>query len=1377
MQNKRFDEAGEEMNISKNKIIENREDIDINSPNDSIDFILEKIKKFKSHVSSICKDQNQNNSVNAVISIDKVLKLLLKFVKRARLSAINRKILFAAILPIHQNQISLIDKDSQHKYLELKKCVHFFILIYHFLKLDNPQINEDAFINQVKGMCAEETHTKIFRQLKDKFVTLHEYQNNGLFSMKRLKDCKLELKKFRIIMEFHFSGADSQKFINLYDSFFENFKNFELFYQVNNLILNLYKNWDHQISWLFPEEIHEVVSEKTSMSDELFESSFDFLNTFWDIAFLDEHTITTENKNEIFDSLNSIYLFYKFGNKNKAVILQSLQQYADQINKFNQNFKKFDDSDDFNYITNYVFGFPFINFNLKSSLNDLLNERKLFTGKFFNEIYNFFYSFINYVTSIEEYHKDIHLEIYHLIEGYSDMLMKAGLNEDSHLLIKNTKEKINNTDYSGSFYFMNSIKNLIIYSNKALNSLYLKSKSHDFLSRFNTFLKMNYIYYLNHQNKDSQQLFNHFASIFPHITAQDIFEFQNFERDHFSLSENDITETNPVDVINQHFDVIRAKGNRQSYKFFEERQAIFEFEYLYQRFYEEIQNNIDLNSNSANQRSTCFEANEFIVDFHNFFKTFIQYLFDNEFNINSNLDISQIADPLRNFSICLIYEENTTIEADIINERQWKNIMSSFNIIQSHYSHPFQTIEVFFKSAAIKEKDIELEVRPYTTTLDIYNSFICNFTKQCYDSFISNISQMKEIDDTYKIKKIINSLFDGREELSQFSQYISLINTKYFNNTNTVSSSLFQISFFANILISLNNILNIAKRYNLLTAQEENIRENYHLLLTKNWPFETQILNLDEYQGNLSELVETIYSTIIDLLQLEPNYDAIQQCYEGMRNLIVSSIEIKLTDVSSLNTEILSNLEGLISIFQSKDKPDESIYLEILTKSSILRNNFTDLNNIILRDMIFSLCKMMVVIITSINIKSELEKVLQSTSYFGSILNADMSFIKSIKRHHKEEKSEKGDETEDNELIKQDYSDIFSNVKLAFEDSNPIFERMNELLPRDSSEMHSFESGYKAFKSIIKLVNEVEIPNSSEDLEIILKANKSRLENLRYDGEKLLQQIVDYTNENEEQNKKSLKVLESDYNCISQRIEEETNKAQELDEQIASLTKELNNLNNGLGKKESENENPSEEEKHNDNETEKESESYQVINFDFNINISSNENNLPLGKAQIIMSKAHELQKQNDNMKLLLEKIDLAKQLGNESITTDGLDEVLKHLEEKSSLSFLAPKHDSHFDDDDDENEGQANILSTSSINDIINEIQKGPTSTSITTSNHSDLCDRIEMLAYSLINATKQEEGEMSHLQTQLKSVRNAQKDKLIKLKNALRGLKFDND
>ena len=357
MQNKRFDEAGEEMNISKNKIIENREDIDINSPNDSIDFILEKIKKFKSHVSSICKDQNQNNSVNAVISIDKVLKLLLKFVKRARLSAINRKILFAAILPIHQNQISLIDKDSQHKYLELKKCVHFFILIYHFLKLDNPQINEDAFINQVKGMCAEETHTKIFRQLKDKFVTLHEYQNNGLFSMKRLKDCKLELKKFRIIMEFHFSGADSQKFINLYDSFFENFKNFELFYQVNNLILNLFKNWDHQISWLFPEEIHEVVSEKTSMSDELFESSFDFLNTFWDIAFLDEHTITTENKNEIFDSLNSIYLFYKFGNKNKAVILQSLQQYADQINKFNQNFKKFDDSDDFNYITNYVLVF------------------------------------------------------------------------------------------------------------------------------------------------------------------------------------------------------------------------------------------------------------------------------------------------------------------------------------------------------------------------------------------------------------------------------------------------------------------------------------------------------------------------------------------------------------------------------------------------------------------------------------------------------------------------------------------------------------------------------------------------------------------------------------------------------------------------------------------------------------------------------------------------------------------------------------------------------------------------------------------------------------------------------------------------------------
>ena len=140
------------------------------SPNSAIREAIKNMKKELSanHISG--KDSNINEKINKlqIITLDKLSAFLLKFVKKANLSLYNRRILFAAITPIHHIYIQVINskqyKNSTSQVIRLtllsppygpnslKKCFDFFIKVFNLIQYDLQQINESFFIQQFQSV-------------------------------------------------------------------------------------------------------------------------------------------------------------------------------------------------------------------------------------------------------------------------------------------------------------------------------------------------------------------------------------------------------------------------------------------------------------------------------------------------------------------------------------------------------------------------------------------------------------------------------------------------------------------------------------------------------------------------------------------------------------------------------------------------------------------------------------------------------------------------------------------------------------------------------------------------------------------------------------------------------------------------------------------------------------------------------------------------------------------------------------------------------------------------------------------------------------------------------------------------------------------------
>ena len=274
-------------------------------------------------------------------------------------------------------------------------------------------------------------------------------------------------------------------------------------------------------------------------------------------------------------------------------------------------------------------------------------------------------------------------------------------------------------------------------------------------------------------------------------------------------------------------------------------------------------------------------------------------------------------------------------------------------------------------------------------------------------------------------------------------------------------------------------------------------------------------------------------------------------------------------------------------------------------------------------------------------------------------------------------------------------------------------------------------------------------------------------------------------------------MIESDYSSVTQKIEEETIKSEQLDEDLTNLKAQLKRCrkvtpsSRQTKRKVADNEKSVNSNSSNSNLNDNSNED--VLNFNFNFNSPLKAKNLkqkPIAKAQLILAQAQELQRQNNLIQMQIQKneveISILNSLNNEKNRSEAdnflenessINEVIESIMENATDVFIPSRSNGpQFDIDDDEK--PSNVLSKSSIFAIVSDIKKSEEQQqNITTTDHSELCDRVEMLAYGLINGTKMKESEMTKLQGQLKNIKNSQKEKLLKLRNMLREIDIDEE
>lgn len=373
----------------------------------------------------------------------------------------------------------------------------------------------------------------------------------------------------------------------------------------------------------------------------------------------------------------------------------------------------------------------------------------------------------------------------------------------------------------------------------------------------------------------------------------------------------------------------------------------------------------------------------------------------------------------------------------------------------------------------------------------------------------------------------------------------------------------------------------------------------------------------------------------------------------------------------------------------------------------------------------------------------------------------------------------------------------FTSLTTSFERAAPVFERMNEMMPSEIPEAQHFYRARSLFNSIHDSLDKIKVPTTSEQFASLIHESNVRMENLEYScmiHQKRINTKRDYC---WIKHKKTQAMIESDYSSVTQKIEEETIKSEQLDEDLTNLKAQLKRCkkvtpsSRQTKRKVADNEKSGNSNSSNSNLNANSNED--VLNFNFNFNSPLKAKNLkqkPIAKAQLILAQAQELQRQNNLIQMQIQKneveISILNSLNNEKNRSEAdnflenessINEVIESIMENATDVFIPSRSNGpQFDIDDDEK--PSNVLSKSSIFAIVSDIKKSEEQQqNITTTDHSELCDRVEMLAYGLINGTKMKESEMTKLQSQLKNIKNSQKEKLLKLRNVLREIDIDEE
>ncbi|OHT02637.1 hypothetical protein TRFO_07069 [Tritrichomonas foetus] len=1533
-------ESDEEIESIPAPIDENPEEEESFAPQDQFCSIHDIIKKAQKEIG--IKYTSSNDKVTPIVTLEKFTRLLSKLVKAPQFNYHHRKIIFSAVAPIHHFYIMLINSHISETFspVTLKKCVDFFIKVHHYLQLDNPQINDREFFEQVRNVCRQADFNEIeehIKNIENVFLQLRKHQSYGEFSLKRLQNCTVELKKFRIVLGVLLDDETKVEFFNIYETFLEDFRVFKLFYKINTIILQLKENWSFPIEWSLPCHI--------SKNDDitLFEEIINFLVTFWGIYYenIDDENgddISDEDRNGddenddrsgenqktkeeedlmnipkygIFQILDQLNLSFKFHpEKSKTHFLD----YINIIKKFNTNFQKNDDEKDLSCLTTIVYGLPFTHNNAKSNFNSFLEASKEIVGNNYKDSFSIFYEFLNFVNISDDCIQIFKQEINKLINSYSDQLLRACLHEESLIIGKITNIQ---SDHLSTQNIPTSLKVLIQCTREILETSFISPQKRDFLERFYTFIRLHYAhFYLQEsfkQNKSNNDNFNnnsnsklnsnnfnnhlnnnnnrnmnmdHFMNdenensfeelnnYFPRFDPFDLFEFQNSPIE----DENGLClAVESSEFISKYFNTLRGKSQKQAFICLSQRRKIFEFQYYYEAFCDTF-----LTKRPNSNLTLCYEPTEYVNDLHYFFKIIDKHIMNENLEINNIFQINHLVNAARKYSLCWIFQEYSTPDNNpIIRDEYWLQIKASLRVPFIQCERPIQKILMFLKSTSLKEKYAELEFKPYTNFVDSFKSFLTNFDCKIIEQIHRNLKkceeQSKDIDDFFNVKEIINEFMSIKDYYSELSEAMVMINSKYQNNDETSSRYFVETIVFANILKSFRDSLIDLMKFDLLTTLEKSIKEQFYSIFDSCWPISQNLLDFDPYledPSKLALLLESLYNPFNNLRTIYIDHHSISYCYDGFMNLVINVFELNENLVKSVNPEIRTNYDQLVNIFHNTQIPSENQFYEIFIRSSIivklLKNE--EGNSFILSNVMSGFCNAIFAIIIALNIKDEIEMIIKAIVNFGNIFNINMNFIqsndndteddqvqllseqKSIEKNIRYsennirygenkaiDKYDKRGSQNDNLELTDKPNHEFPQLQSLFEEATPIFEKLRDSFPQDSPDLLIYKNVYNSFNNIKQSVKDLQIPENADQLNQILHESTNRLEELSKRGRAQLAEMVKKGKSSDKKCSDVQRLLESDYGCITQQIDEETLKGEQYDEDISNLLQELdgnasshnnsrchtqgtakiiknrksdikadsksdslksdnksdskNDKNDGKVEKndidgnddESENaeieaddDEDIEENDESVNEAiETQSESSQeddVDVIDFNLNVTDDESNdKPIAKAQIVMMQAHEIQKQNNYMKLQLKKMELANKIAPGSSLNDGLDDVLQHIHENVNKCFTVPERKSRFDDDDDEN--PSNLLSHASLYGIISEIRSRTQAPTISLASHNDLCDRIERIAMTLLNETHNEEKEMEALQNQLNNVRTAQKDKLMKLRNVLRNITIDDE
>lgn len=648
----------------------------------------------------------------------------------------------------------------------------------------------------------------------------------------------------------------------------------------------------------------------------------------------------------------------------------------------------------------------------------------------------------------------------------------------------------------------------------------------------------------------------------------------------------------------------------------------------------------------------------------------------------------------------------------------------------------------------------------------------------------------------YSIKEVLSEFQSIKEQYFELSQIVTDIYTKHFSSPPTYASLYIEIIFYANNLKSFRDTLVLIKQYDLVTAppSKSQTLQTYFTFFDDNWPIRPDLLNLDFYEKELPDVLSSLYKFMLSLFSLTPDYPNICKTFNFHMNLALSTYSFCFSTVNSqlnqqneqkvfdfkwnrdnFNQQQLSSMNevksenclhlirkhfdkiALIYSTAHSTNPSTSQCSEIIKHSTKLiglldRESLSGFDA--LSKILTNLCEVCFSIIFALNIKHQVQRITDSTVKFISLFGVSITGNNQVEEEEEEKEeinimnppkqirtqSRRNSSTKQN--IQNDCLELTDFPKLvqAFEHATPIFESTSELISTDIPETSSFIHARSLYNSVYSSMQELDVPATSERFVSIIKQTNKRMEQLTNLANAELHRIETKIERSQSYFNRMKSSLESDYNCLSQKIENETTKSEQLDESLSNIQSKQSIRKGQIPRPN----NQSKSQKKLDDENE--------LNFNFNTQIGKFN-----AKTRLFMTKADELRRQNEIIRSQIRRNQLELSILN------CIDNQEPNEKDESTNQITEGKNDSNSNDHQD-------ILSNESILSIVTAIQKGTEQTSnVTNISHIDLCDKVEMLAYNLISSTHKEENEMIQLQTKLKSMRNSQHNTLIELNDFL--------